>query len=99
MADRSARKVFNPFYPLLVVAGLAFAITACAYGVMTVKTLQPAGAEEVRQAGTGLLYFLDRHGLTLLLSELAALAVFTFAAIGTDDFWTRRAEKAMRDEQ
>lgn len=89
----SEKKVFNPFYPLLVAAGMAFAITACAYGVMTVKMLQPAGAEEVRQAGAGLLYFLDRHGLTLLLSELGALGVLTVAAIGTDDFWARRAEK------
>jgi hypothetical protein len=84
-------KAFNPFYPLLVVAGLAFAITACAYGVMTVKMLQPAGAAEVRALGGGLLYFMDRHGLWLLVGELALLAVLTFAAIGTDDYWTRRA--------
>lgn len=89
----SKKKAFNPFYPLLVVAGLAFAITACAYGVMTVKMLQPAGAEEVREADAGLLVFLDRYGMTLLLGELGALAVLTFAAIGTDDFWTRRAEQ------
>jgi hypothetical protein len=87
------KKAFNPFYPLLVAAGLAFSITACAYGVMTVKMLHPAGAEEVRQADVGLLPFLDRHGMTLLLSELGALAVLTFAAIGTDDFWTRRADE------
>jgi hypothetical protein len=86
------RKPFNPFYPLLVAVGIAFSITACAYGVMTVKMLQPAGAEEVRQAEVGLLPFLDRHGMTLLLSELGALALLTVAAIGTDDFWTRRAE-------
>jgi hypothetical protein len=87
------KKAFNPFYPLLVAAGLAFSITACAYGVMTVKMLHPAGVEEVRQADAGLLTFLDRHGMTLLLSELGALAVLTFAAIGTDDYWTKRAEK------
>lgn len=86
-----AAKPFNPFYPLLVVAGLAFAITACAYAVMTVKMLQPAGAAEIREATTGLLFFLDRYGLTLLLSELGVLAVFTFAAIGTDDYWIRRS--------
>jgi hypothetical protein len=88
-----AQKAFNPFYPLLVIAGVGFAITACAYGVMTVKMLQPAGAAEVRQAGGGLLFFMDQHGLTLLLSELGALAVLTVAAIGTDDFWTRRAQE------
>jgi hypothetical protein len=93
------KKPFNPFYPLLVIVGVAFSITACAYGVMTVKMLQPAGAEEVRQADTGLLPFLDRHGMTLLLSELGALAVLTFAAIGTDDFWTRRAEQGAGDRE
>ena len=87
-----AARVFNPYYPMLEVVGVAFAITACAYGVMTVKMLQPAGAAEVRQASTGLLYVMDRHGLTILLSELAALAVLTFAAIGTDDFWERRGK-------
>jgi hypothetical protein len=92
------RKPFNPFYPLLVAAGLAFSITACAYGVMTVKMLHPAGAEEVRQADAGLLQFLDRHGMTLLLSELGALAVLTVAAIGTDDYWTRRAAEGDRDD-
>jgi hypothetical protein len=87
----AAKKPFNPFYPLLVVVGVAFAITACAYGMMTVKMLQPSGVEEVRSSGRGLLYLLDRYGLMVLLCELAALAVLTFAAIGTDDFWTRRA--------
>jgi hypothetical protein len=88
-----APKAFNPFYPLLVLAGIAFAVTACAYGVMTVKMLQPAGAAEVRQAGGGVLFFLDQHGLTLLIGELGALGALTFAAIGTDDFWTRRAQE------
>lgn len=87
------KKAFNPFYPLLVIAGMAFSVTACAYGVLTVKMLDPIGAEEVRQEEAGMLSFLDRHGMTLLLSELGALAVLTVAAIGTDDYWTRRAEQ------
>jgi hypothetical protein len=87
----AARKAFNPFYPLLIVVGVVFAVTACAYGLMTVKMLQPQGAAEVRESGQGLLYFMDQHGLTVMVVELGALALLTFAAIGSDDFWTRRA--------
>jgi hypothetical protein len=89
----SAKKAVNPFYPLLLVVGFVFAVTACAYGVMAVNLLSPAqvmrGVPE-----SGLLAFLDRHGMSLLLSELGVLGVVTFAAIGTDDYWTRRAARA-----
>ncbi|MBI2826677.1 MAG: hypothetical protein HYX69_18550 [Planctomycetia bacterium] len=80
----------NPFYALLVVAGVAFTVTACAYGVMTFKATQPQGAAEIRKAG-GLLDFLDRHGVRLMAAELAVLATATVAAIGTDGWWTRPA--------
>ncbi len=91
-------RVANPFYSLLVVVGVAFAITACAYGVMTVKMLQPAGVAEVRESASGLLPFLDKHGLQLLLSELGVLALLTFAAIGTDDYWIARAKAKFPSE-
>ena len=36
----SLRQTFsNPFYFLLMVAGVIFCVTACAYGVMTVRGL------------------------------------------------------------
>jgi hypothetical protein len=38
----------------------------------------------------GLVAFLDAHGVSLLMGELAVLAVVTFAAMGTDEYWTRR---------
>ena len=41
--------------------------------------------------------WMARHGDTALLSELAFLAVFTFAAIGTDDFWQCRAARERRN--
>ncbi len=91
------KKPLNPFFPLLLVVGVVFAITACAYGVMTVNLLSPAqvmGEAPER----GLVAFLDHHGVTLLLSELGVLAVFTFAAIGTDDYWMRRAVAAPAEE-
>ena len=94
-----AAKAINPFYSLLVVVGVAFVVTACAYGVMSVKMLQPDGAAEVRESTSGLLYALDRYGLKVLLAELAVLAVLTFAAIGTDDYWTRQATNHKRESE
>jgi hypothetical protein len=99
----AAKKPINPFYPLLVVAGTAFCITACAYGLMAMRSLRPhqagpaakAGAAQVEPRGPHpLMTFLERHGTSLLLSELGLLAVFSFAAMGTDGYWTRRAEAA-----
>lgn len=85
MARRSGP--INPFFIVLVIAGIVFAVTACAYGVMTFLAMQAGYADEK----PALLAFLEEHGSTLLAIELAVLAVATFAAIGTDSFWERRA--------
>jgi len=87
------RKPFNPFYAALVVVGVAFAITACAYGVMTVRLLDPRAADE-----GGLTGLMNEHGLMMLGSELAALAVLTVAAITTDDYFVRRAERTSNED-
>lgn len=79
------RKTFNPFYFLLVVTGVVFCLTACTYGVLTVRGLHP----EAPESEFGLLAWMDHYGSGLMLVELAALAVFTFAAMGTDSFWER----------
>lgn len=79
----------NPFYIVLVVAGMVFAITACAYGVMTFLAMQSSYGENK----PALLDFLEEHGAGLLSIELAVLAVATFAAMGTDSYWDRRAER------
>ena len=60
------RKSTNPFYGLLVVVGIVFTVTACAYGVMTVRGLKPDEAAEASGAGaesSDLMTFLDRHGV------------------------------------
>lgn len=87
----NSSKPFNPFYPLLVVVGVIFCVTACAYGVMTVKGLQP---DVATAAGTvsdqQLLVWLDVNGFKMMMIELAVLAVMTVAAISTDEYWERR---------
>lgn len=49
-----------------------------------------------------LLEQLDRHGATLLLVELAVLAVTALVFVMTDGYWKRRADRrhssAERDE-
>jgi hypothetical protein len=87
------KKPINPFYSALVVVGVVFALTASAYGVMTVRGLDPHRAGEA-----GLVGVMERHGLTLLMVELAILAVLTFAAIGTDEFWQRRFDAAQKGQ-
>jgi hypothetical protein len=41
----------NPFYVLLVAAGIAFALTACAYSVMTLKAVRPPEAQAPSAGG------------------------------------------------
>lgn len=77
----------NPFYALLVVVGVLFVITAFAYFTMTLRQSHAGDSPP-----SGLVDFLARHGLWLLVGELVLLAIGTFGAIGTDDYWTRRAQ-------
>jgi len=81
------RKPINPFYLALVPVGVMFAITACAYLVMSMRVLDPRRAED-----TALIGLLERYGTTILVIELVVLGVLTVAAIGSDDFWMKRFE-------
>jgi hypothetical protein len=93
------RSAVNPFYVLLIGLGIAFAITASAYSVMTLKAVRPPSVAENTTGGTALLEFLDRHGGQLMASELALLAVATLGAIATDRYWMRRAYDEYRVRQ
>ena len=87
-----SRKFANPFYALLLIAGIAFAITATAYGVMAFREARPASAtDSSNSAEHPLMTWMNHYGEATLLSELAMLAVCTFAAIASDDYWQRRS--------
>ena len=88
--NRSKRRT-NPFYVLLVVIGILFTVTACAYGVMTVKQIRPIN----RSAPSQLMTFLDEHGLTVMIIELTVLAGSTCAAIATDGYWSESAKNRL----
>lgn len=81
---------FNPFYVLLVLLGIAFTVTACAYGVMAFKATRSDDALAGAPSGAAMLTYLDQHGGELMALELALLAVCTFAAMSTDRYWIRR---------
>ncbi len=94
-----SQKSANPFYVLLIIAGLSFALTATAYVVMAFRDAH--AREDLTANGTSdvvssdvhpLMVWMRHHGDVALLTELGLLAVCTFAAIGTDGYWQRRAD-------
>jgi hypothetical protein len=87
------KKPTNPFYVALIPVGVIFALTACSYGVMAYRGRDPHITDE-----TGLAGLMNHHGLAILVVELVLLGILTVAAIGTDDFWTRRFEAAQKTE-
>jgi hypothetical protein len=84
-----AKKSFNPFYALLVPAGLVFVVTAFAYGYMAFQAVNAVRAEAGRHAAHPLFQWLRTNGDMAMLVELAVLAVLTVGAIGTDRYWDR----------
>ena len=50
----------NPFYILLVIAGVAFTVTACAYGVMISRRCIRRLRLRVRRSGENLLTFYEQ---------------------------------------
>ena len=88
-----SNKFWNPFYGLLLVAGIAFALTATAYGVMAFRdreTRAPMPDSEAATAEHPLMAWMSRNGEKALGVELVLLALGTVGAIATDDYWQRR---------
>lgn len=87
------KEPFNPFYAVLLLAGLLFAVSACAYGVMAFTALRNGPIVDGPSSGQQLLVFLDDHGGKLLTSELVLLGIATVGVIGWDQRATRIAEE------
>lgn len=90
-----SQKFANPFYGLLLVTGIVFSLTAVSYGLMAFREARPLTTSEPHATVPShpLLMWMDRHGEKALAAELALLAVFTFAAIGTDSYWQQRGSR------
>ncbi len=93
----------NPFYVMLLLAGIAFAITACAYGVMTVRQLNAS-----RTAGYGFETsdssqpadfnaLVDQYGPKAMIIEIIVLGIGTAGAIAYDQRLDRLAGEAAAD--
>lgn len=90
-------KPFNPFYFLLAVVGVAFCVSASAFGLMTLRQSRAPQAvllEEGPNEVHPLMKLMDQHGMKILLGELGVLAVFSFAAMATDQVHTNRQARA-----
>ena len=85
------KEPFNPFYVLLVLLGVVFLLTACAYSVMAFLANNPRAAGEL--GDHVLTDFLDRHGVELMAWELGLLAVASCAAMGLDRFRSMRRQR------
>jgi hypothetical protein len=88
MAKR--RSAANPFYALVAVAGVLFFITACSYGLMTLRADHQGRVLESRDTQGSLLDLVEFHGVKLLAGELLLLATATVAAVSLDQFRSRR---------
>jgi len=90
-----AKEPVNPFYVLLVILGVVFLITACAYGMMAYRAIAPRGGDSGSHELTA---FLDHYGMQLLGFELALLAGATFGAMWLDQFRARQAASPAEDD-
>jgi len=85
------KQPFNPFYGALIVVGVAFTVTACAYALMMVRATQPISSDSTLLAReTGLMKLLDERGMEILGVEVLLLALATAGAIGLDQYRSHR---------
>jgi hypothetical protein len=87
----------NPFYVVLLAVSVLFVVTVCGYTLLTFRTIKSAAGKQEPQEH-GLLTFMDRHGVSLMLAEVALLAVTTVGAISTDQYWAKRGFRRAEEE-
>lgn len=91
-----ARARRNLFYPMLGIVGFLFTITAASFCVSVLRGIRPETADREPHA---LQRLMDRHGTTLLVVEIALLAVGTFGAIAVDELAQRKPRPPLDDER
>jgi hypothetical protein len=88
MAD--LKPPINPFYVLCVLAGVAFTVTACAYGVLILQANRGLNVSGSVVAEHPLMNLLDRYGMIILGVEVAVLVAVSVAAIMLDHYRGKR---------
>lgn len=91
-----ARPRRNLFYPMLGIVGVLFTITAASYCVSVLRGIRPETADREPHA---LQRLMDRHGTTLLVIEIALLALGTVGAITVDELGHREVRRGLEDRR
>ena len=78
------RRNINPFYALVVLTGVVFAITTLAYVVALVVSESPNGDGTGAVMDSPVLQFFQQRGESLMLWEAGVLTVAAILAMGLD---------------
>lgn len=89
-----ARKRTNPFNVVLGIVGILFTITAMSYCVFVLRGVQAAGGNAAAPPAA-FERLMDDYGTSILVVQLAVLAIATVGAVAFDDAEGRR-EQARR---
>jgi hypothetical protein len=91
------KEPINPFYVLSGIVGVAFTVTACAYGLIMVRANRGQSLVEEGCQVHPLLNLLDQHGLVILGVEVLLIGIVSIAAIVLDHFRGKRMARAKRE--
>lgn len=92
-----AKEPFNPFYALVLLVGVAFAVTTFAYGTMAYRAIAPAAAAATDK-GPGLMSLVDRYGVQTMGVELGLLGAAAAGAMWLDRLRARHSGPGDRSE-
>ena len=87
-----SKKRKNPFYPMLIVVGVAFCLTASSYGMLMLRDMRNTSAyayaeEEPSPSEMSFTELVDHYAVQLIVGELVLLAVATVGVIAVDSYW------------
>ena len=81
------KKLPNPFYLIVVLVGVAFTVTACAYGMSTFIYMQIDNPRVPHPDSVGWVEYVDQNGLTYMLVELVILGIATVGVLAWDSIF------------
>jgi hypothetical protein len=84
----------NPFYMLLLLAGLVFVVTALGYAVLPIVEQKATEAGSPPPPATGFRKALKQDGWKWLLYQVAAIAVLSLLSMGLDRLRSLQKERA-----